>query len=63
MTLIIKDVKEEFIKDFEALAKKTESSLSIERPKNDDFEQLRKTMLQDLKKPENRAVFERLKNK
>lgn len=63
MTIIIENVKQEFIKDFEALAKKTESNLSIKQPKNNDFQQLRESMLQDLKIPENKAVFERLKDK
>ena len=37
------------------------TKLSIE--KTDDFQTLRESMLQDLKKPENKAVFERLKDK
>lgn len=60
MTIILKNVKQEFLKDFKALAKKAEAKLSIE---NDDFQHLRESMLQDLKKPENKAVFERLKDK
>ena len=61
MTLILENVKQEFLKDFQALAKKTEAHLKIEP--SDDFQQLREAMLQDLKKPDNRAVFERLKDK
>lgn len=61
MTIILKNVKQEFLKDFQALAKKAEARLSIE--KADDFQYLRESMLQDLKKPENKAVFERLKDK
>ncbi|MBD5166139.1 hypothetical protein [Helicobacter sp.] len=42
-------------------SKKVKAKLSIE--KTDDFQYLRESMLQDLKKPENKAVFERLKDK
>ncbi|AWK60917.1 hypothetical protein HCN_0043 [Helicobacter cinaedi PAGU611] len=63
MTLILENVKQEFLDDFKALADKTQAHLSIEQTKTDDFQQLREAMLQDLKKPENKAVFERLKDK
>lgn len=49
------------IKKVSKKAKKVKAKLSIE--KNDDFQYLRESMLQDLKKPENKAVFERLKDK
>ena len=59
MTLILENVKQEF----KALADKAQAHLSIEQTKANDFQQLREAMLQDLKKPENKAVFERLKDK
>lgn len=40
MTLIVKNVKQAFVKDFEALAKKTEASLSAEQTNTDSFQQL-----------------------
>lgn len=61
MTIILENVKQEFLKDFEALAKKAEARLSIE--KTDNFQHLREYLLKDLKKPENKAVFQRLKDK
>ena len=42
------------IKKVSKKAKKVKAKLSIE--KNDDFQYLRESMLQDLKKPENKAV-------
>ena len=42
------------IKKVSKKAKKVKAILSIE--KNDDFQYLRESMLQDLKKPENKAV-------
>lgn len=63
MTLILENVKQEFLDDFKALADKAQAYLSIEQTQTDDFQQLREAMLQDLKKPENKAVFERLKDK
>lgn len=63
MTLRLENVREEFLKDYEALAKKTNALLSIEQPMMNDFEQLRAYMLQDLEQEQNRAVFERLKDK
>ncbi|CAG9468927.1 hypothetical protein ACW7UQ_000883 [Campylobacter upsaliensis] len=63
MTLILENVKKEFLDDFKALADKAQAHLSIEQTKADDFQQLREAMLQDLKKPENKAAFERLKDK
>ncbi|EMX9857470.1 hypothetical protein [Campylobacter upsaliensis] len=63
MTLILENVKQEFLDDFKALADKAGAHLSIEQTQTDDFQQLREAMLQDLKKPENKAVFERLKDK
>ena len=63
MTLILENVKQEFWDDFKALADKAGAGLSIEQTQTDDFQQLREAMLQDLKKPENKAVFERLKDK
>ncbi|AQQ59781.1 MULTISPECIES: hypothetical protein [Campylobacterales] len=65
MTLILENVKQEFLDDFKALADKAGAGLSIEQTQTqtDDFQQLREAMLQDLKKPENKAVFERLKDK
>ncbi len=63
MTLILENVKQEFLKDFQALADKAGAGLSVKQTKANDFQQLREAMLQDLKKPENKAVFERLKDK
>ena len=65
MTLILENVKQEFLDDFKALADKAGAGLSIEQTQTqtDDFQQLREAMLQDLKKPANKAVFERLKDK
>lgn len=63
MTLILENVKQEFLDDFKALADKVGAGLSIEQTQTDGFQQLREAMLQDLKKPENKAVFERLKDK
>ena len=63
MTLILENVKQEFLDDFKALADKAGAGLSVKQTKANDFQQLREVMLQDLKKPENKAVFERLKDK
>lgn len=63
MTLILENVKQEFLDDFKALADKAGASLSVRQTKANNFQQLREAMLQDLKKPENKAVFERLKDK
>ncbi|EAK4448133.1 hypothetical protein CYI58_00755 [Campylobacter upsaliensis] len=63
MTLILENVKQEFLDDFKALADKAGVGLSVKQTKISDFQQLREAMLQDLKKPENKAVFERLKDK
>ncbi|EAH5199967.1 hypothetical protein Q9Q51_07125 [Campylobacter upsaliensis] len=63
MTLILENVKQEFLDDFKALADKAGAGLSVKQTKISDFQQLREAMLQDLKKPENKAVFERLKDK
>lgn len=43
------------------VSKKDKSKIKYR--KTDDFQHLRESMLQDLKKPENKAVFERLKDK
>ena len=63
MTLIVENVKQEFLYFFQALAKKTQANLKIQQTQINDFTQLREYMLQDLKKPKNKAVFERLKDK
>ncbi|EAI9908315.1 hypothetical protein ACFKIB_000825 [Campylobacter upsaliensis] len=63
MTLILENVKQEFLDDFKALADKAGAGLSVRQTKANNFQQLREAMLQDLKKPENKAVFERLKDK
>ncbi|EAJ4972219.1 hypothetical protein DIE38_04790 [Campylobacter upsaliensis] len=63
MTLILENVKQEFLDDFKALADKAGAGLSVKQTKANNFQQLREAMLQDLKKPENKAVFERLKDK
>ncbi|EAL8714231.1 hypothetical protein DY098_03505 [Campylobacter upsaliensis] len=63
MILILENVKQEFLDDFKALADKAGAGLSVKQTKANDFQQLREAMLQDLKKPENKAVFERLKDK
>ena len=63
MTLILENVKQEFLDDFKALADKAGAGLSVKQTKANDFQQLREAILQDLKKPENKAVFERLKDK
>ena len=62
MTLIVENVKQEFLQEFQALAKKTQANLKIQQTQINDFTQLREYMLQDLKKPKNRVVFERLKD-
>ncbi|HEC1574612.1 TPA: hypothetical protein R1X61_000332 [Campylobacter upsaliensis] len=49
MTLILENVKQEFLDDFKALADKAQAHLSIEQTKADGFQQLREAMLQDLK--------------
>ncbi|MCR2055808.1 hypothetical protein CHLV4088_00035 [Campylobacter helveticus] len=63
MTLILENVKQEFLDDFKALADRAGAGLSVRQTKANNFQQLREAMLQDLKKPENKAVFERLKDK
>lgn len=68
MTLIIQNVKEEFLGAFKEVAKNANATI-IQSDCNDsnkseiDFESLRKEMLEDLQKAENYAVFERLKDK
>lgn len=62
MPLILENVKQEFLQEFQALAKKTQANLKIQQTQINDFTQLREYMLQDLKKPKNRVVFERLKD-
>lgn len=42
---------------------KAGEDLGVKQIKIRDFQQLREAMLQDLKKPKNKAVFERLKDK
>ena len=65
MTLIIQIVKEEFLSDFEKVAKNANATiLRQDSTKGEsNFEKLRKEMLDDLRKSHNRAVFERLKDK
>ena len=67
MTLIIQNVKEEFVSDFEKVAKIANATIlrddSKKGEEKSNFETLRKEMLEDLQKPQNRAVFERLKDK
>ncbi|MDL0146161.1 hypothetical protein NYG95_00685 [Campylobacter felis] len=63
MTLILENVKQEFLDDFKALADRAGAGLSVRQTKANNFQQLREAMLQNLKKPENKAVFERLKDK
>lgn len=68
MTLIIQNVKEEFLGAFKEVAKNANATI-IQSDYGDsnkseiDFESLRKEMIEDLQKPENYAVFERLKDK
>lgn len=68
MTLIIQNVKEEFLGAFKEVAKNANATI-IQSDCNDsnkseiDFESLRKEMIDDLQKAENYAVFERLKDK
>lgn len=68
MTLIIQNVKEEFLGAFKEVAKNAnatiiQSDFSDSNKSEIDFESLRKEMIDDLQKSENYAVFERLKDK
>lgn len=68
MTLIIQNVKEEFLGAFKEVAKNANATIIQSDCGNfkkgeSDFEPLRKEMLEDLQKAENYAVFERLKDK
>lgn len=69
MTLIVENVKEEFLSAFIEVAKNANARIiqqdNQKSDKNIDssFEALRKEMLEDLKTPQNYAVFERLKDK
>lgn len=68
MTLIIQNVKEEFLGEFKEVAKNAnatiiQSDCSDSNTSEIDFESLRKEMIDDLQKSENYAVFERLKDK
>ena len=69
MTLIVENVKEEFLSAFIEVAKNANARIiQQDNQKNDkdidsSFEALRKEMLEDLQTPQNYAVFERLKDK
>lgn len=69
MTLIIENVKEEFLPDFVKMAKTANATITqqdndtSDKKESFDFASLREEMLEDLKKPQNYAVFERLKDK
>ncbi|MGX2985285.1 hypothetical protein ACWIWK_07470 [Helicobacter sp. 23-1048] len=69
MTLVIENVKEEFLPDFVKMAKTANATITqkegntIDKKESFDFKALQKEMLEDLKKPQNYAVFERLKDK
>lgn len=69
MTLIVENVKEEFLSAFIEVAKNANARIIQQDNQKSDkdidssFEALRKEMLEDLKKPQNYAVFERLKDK
>lgn len=65
MTLIIQNVKEEFLDAFKEVAKNANATIiqSNSNESKSNFESLRKEMIEDLQKPENYAVFERLKDK
>ncbi|ETD24675.1 hypothetical protein [Helicobacter macacae] len=69
MTLIVENVKEEFLSAFIEVAKNANARIIQQDSQKSDkdidssFEALRKEMLEDLKTPQNYAVFERLKDK
>lgn len=69
MTLIVENVKEEFLSAFIEVAKNANARIIQQDNQKSDkdidssFEALRKEMLEDLQKPQNFAVFERLKDK
>lgn len=69
MTLIVENVKEEFLSAFIEVAKNANARIIQQDNQKSDkdidssFEALRKEMLEDLKTPQNYAVFERLKDK
>lgn len=69
MTLIVENVKEEFLSAFIEVAKNANARIIQQDNQKSDkdidssFEALRKEMLEDLKKPQNYTVFERLKDK
>ena len=69
MTLIVENVKEEFLSAFMEVAKNANATIiqqdneKSDKDINSSFEVLRKEMLEDLKTPQNYAVFERLKDK
>lgn len=69
MTLIVENVKEEFLSAFIEVAKNANARIIQQDNQKGDkdidssFEALRKEMLEDLKTPQNYAVFERLKDK
>ena len=67
MTLIIQNVKEEFLGKFQEVAKNANATIiqsdCADSKKGADFESLRKKMIVDLQKSENYAVFKRLKDK
>lgn len=45
MTLILENVKQEFLDDFKAPADKAEEGLGVKQTKADDFQQLHEAML------------------
>ncbi len=67
MTLIVENVKEEFLSAFMEVAKNANATIIQQDSEKSDmdsrFEALRKEMLGNLKIPQNYAVFERLKDK
>lgn len=69
MTLIVENVKEEFLSAFIEVAKNANARIiqqdnqKSDKDMDSSFEALRKEMLEDLQNPQNYAVFERLKDK
>lgn len=61
MTVVLKNVDDGILQVLESL-KALKKDLEIEKDKG-GFENLRRFMLEDLKEPQNYAVFERLKDK
>ena len=65
MILLIENVKTEFLADFENVAQKAGARVKFltETPPPKNKSEIIQNVLEDFKKPENYAVFERLKDK